>query len=66
VSAIGAADPSEPVHRVAAIQKPGHHLLHDGSEGTQLMLELLLVGRHEGIPVILEQSVEGATRETPG
>ena len=65
VTAIGTADARESVHRVAAIQEPGYHLLHDGSEGTQLMLELFLVDSHEGIPVILEQSVQGASGEPP-
>ena len=65
MTTIGTADAGEPVHRVAAIQVPGHDLLHDRPEGAQPVLELLLVDRHEGIPVILEQSVEGAAGETP-
>lgn len=54
VTAVGTADASEPVHRVAAIQEPRNHLLCDRPESTQLMLELFLVDREELIPVVLE------------
>jgi len=56
--AVGATNPCEPVHGIAAIQIPGHYLFNDRSERTQLMLELILVGGEQYIPVILEQSVE--------
>jgi hypothetical protein len=58
--AVGAPDPGESVHGIAAIQIPGYYLLNDRSECAQLMLELILVGGQKDVPVILEQSVEGA------
>jgi len=63
--AVGAADPGKPVHGIAAIQIPGNHLLNDRSERTQLMLELILIGGQKDVPVILEQSVEGAVGKPP-
>ena len=47
-------------------KEPGNDLFHDRPEGTQLMLELILIGCREGIPVIMEQPVEGAVGEPPG
>ena len=63
MAAVGATDPGESVHRVAAIKELPYRSFRDRPQGSEGVLELFLVHTEKGLPVILEQSMEGVVRE---
>jgi hypothetical protein len=58
-----AADPGEPVHGIPAVQKAGNDPFGDRPQGPVPVLELFLILRNEEVPVVHQQTIEGAAGE---
>jgi len=65
MTTLWAPDPGKSVHRIAAVKIAGHHPLCDRPQSSLLMLELFFIDREKGLPVILEESDQGAVRKPP-
>ncbi len=65
MTAFRTSDPGKSAHRVAAIRELLDYPLSDRPKSPEGVLELFLVHTEKGLPVILEESIKGAFRETP-
>ena len=65
IAAFGASDPGKTIHRIAAVQKTFYNYFNYRPKRSVLVLKLLLVDTEEGLPVVLQEHVEGAVGESP-
>jgi hypothetical protein len=65
VPAFATADTGETVHGIPAVQETGNDPFGNRPQSPMFVLEPFFVLRQEGVPVVQQQTIEGAASESP-